>query len=201
MSSRLKSDRREEHRTDMRTLTLTLTVSLFIAMMAFFIILNSFSSASSAKLVTARSSLSNAFGFVGTGQSATATSETGSGGAGDMEQAAATGLRSVLPDLGFQSRATAGGGQIMSVSIRAGDLEERWPALRSRLGELLTDKNQGKRFSLEILALNGLPGTAALMPLAQDLKQDGVDTALVAVGYDNRGQESVELRFIQAGGR
>lgn len=189
-----------EYKVDMRTLTLTLTVSLFIAMLAFFIVLNSFSSASSEKTASVRNSLTSAFGFVGAGLSNVSSGDDATGSAGDMEQATATGLRSVLPDLGFQSRGTSAGGRIMAVTVPLNDLEERWPALRARLGDLLVNKNTGGRYKMQLLALNGAAGSAGLIPLANELVEEGVDENLIGVGYEDRGTAAVELRFILAGG-
>jgi hypothetical protein len=199
--SRQNPDRRSEHRTDMRTLVLTLTVSLFIALMAFFIILNSFSTVSAEKILSARFSLSNSFGFVGQGQSLVATNEEGAGAATAMEEAAAAGLRSVFPDLNVQSRTAANGNKIMTVVLKRADFDERWLELRTRIGDLMVNKNPGGRYSLQLLALDNGASAESLVSNAHELVQEGVDADLIAVGFENRGQSGVELRFVQSGGK
>jgi len=193
-------DRSEPNKTDLRTQTLTLTVSLFIAMLAFFMVLNSYASDSKEKQHRVRSSITSAFGLIGDGRAMQANTLDGTGTAGEMETAASTSLRSVLPDLGFQSRAQPGGGSIMSVTVSRSDMDDRWLALRSRLGELLVNDNPGGRYKLQIIALDGPAHADDLASLAASLEEDGVDVKLLSIGYEDRGKEAVELRFIGSGG-
>lgn len=197
--NRLNPDRRSEHRTDMRTLVLTLTVSLFIAMMAFFIILNSFSTISAERILNARHSLENSFGFVGQGGSLVATDEEGEGAVTETEEVAAAGLRSVFPNLNFQSYTAADGGKIMSVAIAREDFEEHWLELRARLGDLLVNRNPGKRLSVQLLALNDPEQAEDLVALAHELVQEGADSDLVAIGFERKRQDTIEIRLVQAG--
>lgn len=185
---------------DMQKQVLMISVSLFMAVLAFFIVLNAFSNESAEKQRSVQKSLAGSFGFIAAGLAFTDTLDQGAGSAGDMEQAAASGLRSVLPDLGFSSRSTGASGRIMAVTIPRAELEERWPALRSRLGDLMVNKNTGGRHALQLLALDGASGAANLAPLANELIDEGVDEDLLGVGYEDRGQAAVELRFILSGG-
>lgn len=189
-----KKDRSEEYRADMRTMTLTLTVSLFIALLAFFIVLNSFSSENSAKRASARSSLENAFGSVGSGFANLDTGLPGIGASGDQmrEEKDAAALRSVLPDMGFESRAGSAG-RMMVISVKREELDERWTALVMRLTDLMTDKNK-TGYILQMVALDG--EAKSLVPLAHNLADRGVDADLIHVGYEDRGKDSIELRFI-----
>ena len=190
-----KKDRQGLAPVDMRTLTLTLTVSIFIALLAFFMVLNALSPESTVKQKMLRASLSNTFGFVGNGRSDTDTG-LGSGSAGEAEQAAAAGLRSVLPDVGFQQARTGDFGQMMVVDIPRDKFNERWPDLRARLGDVMMNHNKGGGHSLQILALDGPDHAGDLAQIASDLAEDGVDRDLLAIGYINRGMPSIELRFI-----
>lgn len=194
-----KKDRSDEYRADMRTMTLTLTVSLFIALLAFFMVLNSFSASNPEKIATARSSLNNAFGFMTDGRANFDTGLPGTGAAGDqaMEEKAAEGLRSVLPDMGFESRAGSSG-RMMVISIKREELNERWSPLVMKLSNLLTEKNDS-HFGLQIVALDG--DGESLVPLAHNLADHGVDPDLINVGFEKRGIASIELRFVSGGGR
>jgi len=185
---------------DMTKQVLMVSVSLFMAVLAFFIVLNAFSSESAEKQKSVRDSIAGQFGFIGAGIALSESEQDGAGSAGDMEEAAATGLRSVLPDLGFSSRSTGASGRIMAVTIPRAELEERWPALRSRLGDLMVNKNTGGRHSMQLLALDGADGVASLVTLANELVEEGIEEDLLGVGYENRGQPAVELRFILSGG-
>ena len=185
---------------DMRTLTLTLTVSIFIALLAFFMVLNAFSPESSVKAKRLQASLSNTFGFVGNGRSDSNGTGGGAGTAGDAEEAAAAGLRSVLPDVGFQQSHVGDQGQMMVVDIPRDEFAARWPELRSRLADVMVNHNRGGGHQIQILALDGPAHAGDLVQMAHDLNQDGVDTDLISVGYLDRGLPSVELRFITVGG-
>jgi hypothetical protein len=88
----------------------------------------------------------------------------------------------------------------MVVDVPRDQLTDRWPELRARVSDVLTNKTAGGKHSIQILALDGPDHASELVPLAQDLRDDGVDSDLIAVGYQNRGQASIELRFIIAGG-
>jgi hypothetical protein len=105
----------------------------------------------------------------------------------------------VLPDVGFQASKTASMGQMMVVDIPRAQFSERWSELRGRLVDVLTNKNKGGKYSLQILALDGPAHTQELVQIAKDLAQDGVDTHLLAVGYINKGTPNIELRFITSG--
>lgn len=183
---------------DMEKMTLMISAALFMAVLAFFIVLNAFSSENAEKTLSVQKSITQQFGFVGGGVSETMTGNSLKA-AGEMEQAAASGLRSVLPDLGFQSRGTSAGGRIMAVTVQRGELEERWPALRSRLGDLIVNKNTGGRYKLQLLALDGATGASSLVPLLKELEEEGIDEDLLGIGYEDRGQAAVELRFILSG--
>lgn len=183
---------------DMRTLTLTLTVSVFIALLAFFIVLNALSPESSIKQKMLQASLSNTFGFVGYGRSDTADGDD-AGTNGDAEEAAAAGLRSVLPDVGFQQARVGSSGQMMVVDIPRDQFAERWPELRARLGSVMTTYNRGGKFMLQIIALDGADGTGDLPAMARELVDDGLDADLIGIGYADRGRPSIELRFVRGG--
>lgn len=185
---------------DMRTLTLTLTVSVFMALLAFFIVLNALSPESTVKQKLLRASISNTFGFVGYGQAYDLPDEDGSGTDGDAEEAAAAGLRSILPDVGFQQARVGERGQMMVVTIPRDQFENRWPELRTRLGDVMVNHNRGGRYMLHILALDG-PGQAGeLVKIAQELADEGLDRDMIGVGYSDRGIPSIELRFVRGGG-
>lgn len=183
---------------DLEKMALTVSVSLFMSVLAFFIVLNAFSSDSDVKMQSLRNSITNAFGFVGAGQSFMPTDEQGSEQIGQIEEDTAAGLRSVLPDLGFASRQIPGG-TIMTVKIQREDLEERWPALRTRLGDLMVNRARGKSYEVQILALNGPKNAFALASYASDLSDEGVDAEKISVGYENRDDSGIELRFILKG--
>jgi hypothetical protein len=191
---RNKKPGNEPHQTDMRTLTLTLTVSLFIVLMTFFIILNSYSSGNAEKAEAATRSLSGSFGVVGTGRAIVYDDTENEKRAGDME-AAAAGLRSALPDVGFESRGTSDG-QMMTVRVPQEEIEARWPTLRSRLGDLLVNKNSGG-YTLQIISLKGSEDADKLVALVRDLVADGVDEKFMTIGFENQGQDTIELRFVQ----
>lgn len=193
-----RSDRHDtENSTDLRTLTLTLTVSLFIAMLAFFIVLNAYASESERKLSEIRNSITDAFGLIGEGQSRVETNNDGIGTAGDMEVAASASLRSVLPDVGFQSHGK-GTGHTMNVVIPSAEMADRWDELRSRLADLMMNLNPGGRYKLQILSLKDAASGPDLASYAATLEQDGVNPKLLSVGFEARGRDVVELRFVQA---
>ncbi|NBX66007.1 MAG: hypothetical protein EBQ96_03320 [Proteobacteria bacterium] len=183
---------------DLERMALTISVSLFMAILAFFIVLNAFSSDSTVKMQSLRNSISSAFGFVGSGQSSLPTDEIGTEQIGQIEEDTAAGLRSVLPDLGFASRQIAGG-TIMTVKIKREDLEERWPALRTRLGDLMVNRTRGKSYEIQILALDGPKNASGLASYATDLNDEGVDADKISVGYEYRDDPAIELRFILKG--
>lgn len=186
---------------DMRSLTLTLTVSIFIALLAFFMVMNALSPDSAVKHQKLRASLGQTFGFVGFGQSVTDTGSTGAGALGDAAVAAAQGLRSVLPDIGFQSSRLGETGQMMVVRIPRDDFNARWPDLSARLSNVLVNHNRGGAYSLQILALDGPDKAGELVANARQLVEEGVDEDLIGIGYINRGTPSIELRFITSGVR
>jgi len=53
---------------------------------------------------------------------------------------------------------------------------------------------------MQLLALDGADGVASLVTLANELVEEGIEEDLLGVGYENRGQPAVELRFILSGG-
>jgi len=168
-------------------------------MMAFFIMLNTYSSDNAAKLASVKDSLQASFGFVVTGRSDVMTDEDSAGQIKKIEKDTAAGLRSVLPDLNFQTRKTAGGGVIMSVDIPPDSLADRWPDLRTRIGDLLVNKTKGQRYELQMLTLNGPKGTGGLAGYASDLSDEGVDNDIISIGYEDQGRNEIELRFVLVG--
>ena len=185
----------DDNDVDLEKLAFTVSVSLFMTILAFFIVLNSFSANSGIKLRSLHDSIANTFGFVGTGRSDVATGESGTGGVGQSEEKTAGSLRSVLPDLGFETRHTAGG-QVMTVRIARADMDERWPDLRARLADVLNSRAGGGKPELQIVALDGAAGAADLARYGADLEADGVDAEKIALGFDARGRTDIELRFV-----
>jgi len=195
-------DRREspENRADLRTLTLTLTVSLFIAMLAFFIVLNSYASDDRDRISKLKVSITGAFGIVGQGRAAQANSSNGSGSAGNMEVVTSAALRSVLPNVGFKSSNSSVSGHVMQVTMTKRELDENWIEIKSRLTDLLTHLNPGGRYHLQILSYDGTVDPSDLASLAATLEQNGVDARLLAVGIEPHGKTTIELRFVRTGG-
>jgi len=185
-------------KTDFRTLVLTTTVSLFIALMAFFITLGSYSSQSPKKLETARNSLNSAFGFVEGGISHVAYEQNMQADISKFEDDASAQLRTVMPDLKFQSRKTAIG-KVLTVEVPRADFEERWAGLRTRMGDLMVNRSKGKQYDLQMLALNGRDSAAALVTYAGELSDEGVDGDKLSIGYDDAGRDAIELRFVLKG--
>lgn len=176
-----------------------LTVSIFIALLAFFIVLNCFSAASPVKSRMVTQAIHGAFGM-GIGLSDEVGGDPGRNGYADMEQSVATGLRAILPDLGFSASQTASGGAVMAVDISNDDMDTRWPELRGRLGQVVN--RGGGRFRLQILALDGAAHAAKLAALAGEIADgEGVNPALLSVGYEDAGRPAVEFRFVPAGSR
>ncbi len=195
---RIKSSRDQgPPQADLRTLTLMLTVSIFIALLAFFIVLNCFSATSMVKASRVTQAIHGAFGL-GIGLSDEVTEDYDRAGTGDIEESVSTGLRAVLPDVGFEARQTASGGSIMAVDIKIEDMEERWAALRGRFGDVV-NRGQG-RHALQILALDG-PGRAGMLAgLARELADvEGVSPQMMSIGYEERGRAVIEFRFVPAG--
>ncbi len=178
---------------------LTTTVSLFIALMAFFITLDSYSSHSPKKLETARSSLNSAFGFVEGGISHGAYEKNMQAEISKFEDDASAQLRTVMPELKFQSRRTAIG-KILTVEVPRADFDERWAGLRTRIGDLMVNRSKGKQYDLQILALNGRENATALVTYAGELGDEGVDGDKLSIGYDDAGRDAIELRFVLKGG-
>ncbi|HEY8963950.1 MAG TPA: hypothetical protein VIN59_05745 [Alphaproteobacteria bacterium] len=194
-------DRRDnnENRTDLRSMTLTLTVSLFIAMLAFFMILNSYASESDRKIAKIHSSIADAFGLIGEGEARDYSGNDGSGTAGDMEVATSAALRSVLPDAGFKS-VNNSSGHMLSVAIPSNEFDENWEEIRMRLADLMTNTNPGGRYKLQILTMNTAQDATHLAAYAATLEEEGIDPKMLAIGYEARGHDVIELRFIKAGG-
>jgi hypothetical protein len=192
-------DRNEPTKIDLRTLTLTLTVSLFIAMLAFFMILNSYASKSEEKVKQARNSITASFGLIGQGLAREDTASKGSGTAGDMEVATSASLRSVLPDVGFQSH-NGSQGHVMSVTVKRSDFEERWGELQYRLADLMTTNNIDDKYRLQLIALDGPNRAPDLASLAANLEEAGIDAKMISIGFEERGRDAVELRFVASGG-
>lgn len=185
----------DEMPVDMEKMALTITVSLFMAVLAFFIVLNTFSSVNTNKLKAMRESVEDAFGFVGLGMAGAESEAEGIGRIGVMEADMAAGLRSVLPDLGFQSRKVMGG-QVMSVAIDRASMAERWPEIQSRIVSLLLNETYAGRYRMYIVMLDGPANTGEAIQMANDIADAGVSPEKLAIGYENRGLDSVELRFL-----
>ena len=190
-----KASRDQTLPVDLEKMALTISVSIFMGILAFFIVLVSYSSDSKEKLDAMKSSISSAFGFVTTGQASQVSDEEGSEQIGQIEEDTAAGLRSVLPDLGVQSRRIPGG-QIMTVAIRREDMEDRWPALRTRIGDLIVNRAAGKRVEIQLLGLDGPKSAETLGALATELQDEGLEADTITIGYEKRGRSEIEMRFI-----
>lgn len=183
-------------RNDSVTANLMLSVALFVGLMSFFIVLNAFSSNSQERLAVAMQSIDSAFGFVGQGRSVADYAGQEAAYAGNMEVAAAAALRSVLPDLGFESF-DGGAGHIMQVDVPITDWQAKFRSLRLRLADLMTYENPDGRYVLHMMALNGEAGVRIVVGAAARIEAEGVSANNITVGYADRGQEIIRLQFIE----
>lgn len=196
----MRDDDSDEFKPDTAKMSLTITVSLFMSVLAFFIVLNSYSTESASKMMSLRNSLVNAFGFAGMGMAAVSNDENGMGIVGQMEEDFAAGLRSILPDLVFKTRRTSRG-SIMSATIPRSVFEDEWDSFRTRLGDLIVNRARGNRCDLQIIYLNGEAGAKTIASYATDLVDEGVDAARIMTGYEKRGLDAVEIKFTLSKGR
>ncbi|MBU6234463.1 MAG: hypothetical protein KGQ41_01345 [Alphaproteobacteria bacterium] len=186
---------REESLVDMEAMTLLVSVSLFMAVLAFFIMLCSYSVTSADKIKTLKNSIQNSFGFVITGDATAVDEEEGAGKIAKVEGDMASSLRAVLPDLDFQTRKTAEG-QIMSANVSRAVLEGSWDSVRTQLGELIVNQTGGAIKQVQFIALDGPSRAGELAAYASTLGSEGVDNSKIYIGYENTGQDAVQLRFI-----
>lgn len=184
---------------DLQALVLTITVSLFTALLAFLIVLNSFSSDNPERRAGLVQSLNASFGFLPGQLSSDLLELSGSGKADRAEADASTMLRAVLPDFDFKSGQGPDGGRSITASLAPDALADQWSVLSTRIADLMSGPFRGRGYMLHIVALNGRNSRVDLVQYAQDLEAAGVDAGVLSVGYEDRGRRLIELRFV--GGR